>query len=453
MATIRRVTIHRLRNVKPGCTFELHSGLNVLLGQNGTGKTTLLQWMADFLSGNVEPWAREPYKVAVEIEGIVKQESARIEMTIENEISELTSDQQAWRKLASMAVLSQQPAHASLLTIKLIAEVGDEHYEISHRPQHLTFKVNGQMVGKMDEVPFIPGPLAMTMGFIFGAAMTLLEKASSQGEPAHQAALRGRNDNFSSIVGEFASIYWPLDRFDESLKFFDRLIEGREAQARLVISPSELDDSFSQLIPDGLIELASEKMHEAADDVQMLTFTADEVKGFLATSVRLFQYRAAALHLALLEKDMSGDEATLTYGNLRFTFHRHDGSIIGHDALSYGQKRMLSFLYYLALNPRLIIVDELVNGLHHAWIEACIEEIGDRQGLLTSQNPLLLDYLTFDSADEVRQRFILCRSERENGREQLIWRNPTQEEAESFFRAYQAGIQHVGEILVDKGLW
>jgi hypothetical protein len=194
---------------------------------------------------------------------------------------------------------------------------------------------------------------------------------------------------------------------------------------------------------------------ESTSTLQTLSFTSQDVQGFLAAAVRLFGYRSAAVHMALLEKDAGGQDGHSIYGNLRFTFERHDGSIFGHDKLSYGQKRMLSFLYYLALYPRLIIVDELVNGLHHAWIEACIEEIGDRQGILTSQNPLLLDYLTFESADDVRRRFILCRSERdsETGRDQLIWRNPTLEEAESFYSAYQAGIQHVGEILVDKGFW
>lgn len=56
MAAIRRVKFHQLRNVKPGSTFEMHPGLNLLLGRNGTGKTTLLQWMADFLSGNMDAW-------------------------------------------------------------------------------------------------------------------------------------------------------------------------------------------------------------------------------------------------------------------------------------------------------------------------------------------------------------------------------------------------------------
>ena len=29
--------------------------------------------------------------------------------------------------------------------------------------------------------------------------------------------------------------------------------------------------------------------------------------------------------------------------------------------------------------PTLVIADELVNGLHHQWIEACMQQLGERQ--------------------------------------------------------------------------
>jgi hypothetical protein len=49
-----------------------------------------------------------------------------------------------------------------------------------------------------------------------------------------------------------------------------------------------------------------------------------------------------------------------------------------------------------------------VNGLHHRRIATSIEAIGQRQAFLTSQNPLLLDYIPIASADEVRRSFVLC---------------------------------------------
>ncbi|HWN71017.1 MAG TPA: AAA family ATPase, partial [Haliangium sp.] len=285
-------------------------------------------------------------------------------------------------------------------------------------------------------------------GTLWKAFMALDTRAENK-NVANDAVRNQARVHLRLLMEEALASYPPqISRFDESLGFFQRIVAGPESEPRAVFYDSH-PLTMQRLIPDEIFPLIESKFHEAESDISTLVLSSEVAQGFLATAVQLFQYRSAAVHLDLLEKDAQSSK----YGNLRFTFHRHDGSIIGHDALSYGQKRMLSFLYYLALYPRFIIVDELVNGLHHAWIEACIEEIGDRQGILTSQNPLLLDHMSFESADEVRLRFILCRSERKDGRDQLIWRNPTEEEAESFFRAYRAGIQHIGEILVDKGLW
>jgi hypothetical protein len=91
--------------------------------------------------------------------------------------------------------------------------------------------------------------------------------------------------------------------------------------------------------------------------------------------------------------------------------------------------------------------------MHHEWIDACLEELGDRQAFLTSQNPLLLDYLSFESAEEVRSSFVLCRTELQGDHEQMVWENMTAEDSEGFFNAYQVAIQHVSELLRTRGLW
>lgn len=139
-----------------------------------------------------------------------------------------------------------------------------------------------------------------------------------------------------------------------------------------------------------------------------------------------------------------------------FTFHftLEEGNVIHHDLLSFGQKRLFSFFYHLCCNEHFVIADELVNGLHHRWIEACMEAIGDRQAFLTSQNPLLFDYIPdFTSAEQVQSRFITCKTEVVDGAEQLVWQNLSQADAEMFFDAYCAEIEPVGEILITRGLW
>jgi hypothetical protein len=112
---------------------------------------------------------------------------------------------------------------------------------------------------------------------------------------------------------------------------------------------------------------------------------------------------------------------------------------------------MLCFLYYAAINKHIIVADELVNGLHHEWIDACVKEIGDRQAFLTTQSSLLLDQLVFNSPEEVSATFILCELDEKDGT--FIWRNMPMDLAHLFYNAYQVGFEHVSEILRVRGLW
>lgn len=79
--------------------------------------------------------------------------------------------------------------------------------------------------------------------------------------------------------------------------------------------------------------------------------------------------------------------------------------------------------------------------------------IGERQAFLTSQNPLLFEYVRFESIEQVQSAFITCKTEIIDGAEQLVWQNMPREDAISFFRGYEADIESVGDILINRGLW
>ncbi len=109
------------------------------------------------------------------------------------------------------------------------------------------------------------------------------------------------------------------------------------------------------------------------------------------------------------------------------------------------------FLYYLACNKHIGIADELVNGMHHEWIDYCLgDACAGRQMFYTSQNPLLLDFLTFESVAEVSERLITCNWNETDG---FVWENLGPRVGEEFYRLYKAGIQHVSDILRTKGWW
>jgi AAA domain, putative AbiEii toxin, Type IV TA system len=143
------------------------------------------------------------------------------------------------------------------------------------------------------------------------------------------------------------------------------------------------------------------------------------------------------------------DVRRLTFHNQNFSIQRGK-SVTYFEQFSYGQKRLLGILQYLAVNQEIVVADEITNGLHHEWIDFIVKKLEGRQCFLTSQNPVLLDFLTFTSAAETQNRLIRC----EHGLNgTLIWRNLTDEEANDFYTSYETGMQHVGEIMRKQGLW
>ena len=166
-------------------------------------------------------------------------------------------------------------------------------------------------------------------------------------------------------------------------------------------------------------------------------------------------FTSAALRPRLLTRSQEGEKVTTRYQGFDCIFQRADGSQISHELLSFGQKRLFSFLWYLAVREELpVVADELLNGLHHEWIEVCFDRLRDRQSFLATQHPLLLDHIPVESREAVRTTFIRCSLESgPDGRERMAWRNFDEDEAERFFVAYQTGIQQVSEVLRTEGLW
>jgi hypothetical protein len=158
----------------------------------------------------------------------------------------------------------------------------------------------------------------------------------------------------------------------------------------------------------------------------------------------------ARLHLQLIDADAldGGSVRAQKWGNLTVQLRRNR-SLKSDVLLSYGQRRLLSLLFWIYGARDLVLIDELTNGLHHDWIQGVLDAIGDRQAILATQSPLLLDFLEFDSADAVRRGLVFC-SEQDG---LMTWKNPTSEEADMVWRGVQAGIQHVSEVLRTRGLW
>jgi ABC-type branched-subunit amino acid transport system ATPase component len=422
---LTRLKVNRFRQVKPGTELAFDDGINVLLGRNGTGKTTLLELICALVSGDLRAYQREDFDLEFELlltgEVIVILARNEIDFIDGNDAQSI-----AW------------------------------HYQIRHSRrdgssyQIVATKGKTQLMDSehAQALPFPEAPL-FSPGFY---------------ESCIRLVLRSGATNFSSIRHQSIRLTRSLFRLDEGLDVFRALTEGRPLPrtgmplAATLFSgfpwrnPEEPVRMFLELaaiyFPSSLLERLLERGESAHSATEIsISSTQWQLLEILRT---LINVKSLQVTLQLVErKELKDGAFSSTFGKPVFRATTHRGTTFTHDQLSYGEKRLLAFMYHAAANPEILVADELVNGLHYEWIQACLDAI-QGQAFLTSQNPLLLDHLPFSSGKEVQRRFVLCdRDEQGN----WIWRNMDQDAADAFYRAYEVGIQHVSEILETKGLW
>lgn len=432
MLKLKRLRIDKFRNVTPGTEIRFSDGANVLLGQNGTGKTTLLELISMVVRSNFESVAKEELAVEYDIENA---DAGSMTIVVRNERVQdrnpLGIDQANSRHarstvdgLRTTAEIRLEIAPGQQLVVRYAPEagvqVGDEP------PQRLPWNDTGSMGMR---------PMSLLL------------------------FLRGRIEKSPWDSWFFSGPRtWGAYRFDESLDLFFTITDSEDIPGTLVIYGERdvgvdmgVSPAASPLLPREVFQqlcLMYERMKsDYAVSYRELDFLSqiNAVMGFMATELKV----------DVLERHPADQDALewVKMGNIVFRFWWESGEFITHHRLSYGQKRLLTFYYYLACNPDFVIADELVNGLHHRWITAAVEAIGERQAFLTSQNPLLLDYVPITSPEQVRTSFVLCRSEPRDGRPGWIWENMTEADAAELFAAYEVGIEHVSEILQSRGLW
>jgi energy-coupling factor transporter ATP-binding protein EcfA2 len=432
MVKLKRLKIEKYRNVKPGTELHFRDSLNVMLGRNGTGKTTLLGLVTHVLSGNFESIWRESFELEYQLQIPEALLTIRLQNNLSAEMPDAVRESDAGM-YEDARMLSSGGASAEILV-----DVAESKYRL---------RLSGSKVFLKEASAADEEELDNPFGIHGWVSFSMLATLCSQTE---------RVEGIGAVVRALKSASGGdiplLRRFDESLGYLDSVVQASDFFTAVRMSSNRGYRVLARARPKVVTRRLSTALRDDPDVDEVKIRDDEEGADFLARLVRLLECKSAEMRIQRTERQTQPFDS-VKFSGIRFDFVRHDDSVINHSLLSYGQKRLLAFYYYLASNPDCVVADELVNGMHHEWIGACLEDLGERQAFLTSQNPLLLDYLYFESAEEVRSSFVLCRTEIHEGREQLVWENMSLDEAEGFFSAYQVAIHHVGELLRLRGLW
>jgi hypothetical protein len=443
--SLESLTIKRFRNLVPGTMLRFNSGKNIILGENASGKTTLLNLISMVLRSNFSEIEDEDFDLGYRLsfEGgslSAMIASARTDAPVAQQLE--TSPDEG---------IPAQRQHRDQPQVKY-----SFHFDLG------------------DETCLIEGDRA-------SATATFSDKPAI---PIAPVSLGGRYGHgpFIALYGIMAEKkektriikVWDVNsfRFDESLDAFRAMtgsssrlpgapctppaanltLQSGPAPAKGVGQPRRIEVEYmGREVLGGFLaalSMSPEKPPIVVDGSKL---------HFLVEAARLLSFKESSWmpEFSVSKKLDNGGEET-HYDRFNFRFKRSDGSVIGQDLLSYGQKRLLAFLYYLDANVTgPVVADEIVNGFHHGWITECLELISrrDRQAFLSSQNPLLFDFLTFSTPEEVRSTFVLCRVKTVGDRVQMQWNQMEPDEASEFFAEYEVGIEHVGAILNRRGLW
>jgi energy-coupling factor transporter ATP-binding protein EcfA2 len=443
---LKWLKIHQLRGVAAGTTLTFSDGFNVLLGQNGSGKTTLLKVLSCVARDDYSDMPDSSFNIEYEVEtdsGSVTAAMTRAELASPlGEFTNLTSG-------ITRDFFDGNAGGRNAMPVNFKLEIRSNK---SPKPIHVS---NKGKTGTDVEVLTAEGEqLLFENGYSPLRPQPLLDFSLSIKSTVHEGALA----QFAEIAED--AFGWAEQRWDESLEFFEKkfksevvkiaFTQGRFRRMHMDMYLSGLREAIYGVMT-GHAEAVRSELIEPGEP-EYLNVAGDRLAALVALEEMLGAKRIV-WKADRLEKSIRGDIAEVTYGNIRLEWEKQDGTIITHKHMSYGQKRLTAFLLYMSNNPQIVIADELVNGLHHTWIKECLAKIAGRQSFLTSQNPLLLDYLTLESPEQVRRSFIHCRLESKEGHELMVWENMSPEMAQSVYEASEVGIMQVNEILQRHGLW
>ncbi|MBZ4418433.1 AAA family ATPase [Myxococcus sp. RHSTA-1-4] len=425
---LTRLVVHHYRNVTPGTELVFSPARNLVLGENGTGRTTLLELLATVVGSDFSGLIHEAFALEYEL----SFPGMKLHVYVRNEQPSATPEPEAPPRKGAELLPLRTPSAEGLglhprLEVDLRLMSPAVHLGMRADNEGLDCKVDGEPVWSR----------AMQWSLLDRSVWTLLFMTA-------QYIDRDLKERLKDLLRR--TFLLAPQRFDEALGMFERIGHIRYAM--------EVRDG--EVFPLGLMALPTwmpgwlreQVEREAPPDVLELRHDALE-RSFLARFVALAGFAAGTFRVEVQEKRSFENGGRVGFGGFGFHFRRLDGRGLSHAELGFGQKRLLSFLYYLDVNEDFAILDELANGLHPRWVEASMRELGTRQVFLASQNPLPFEHTRYASAEELRASLLLCGA----GPERIDWANPSREAAGRLFDAYRLGARPLAALLREQGLW
>jgi hypothetical protein len=367
--------IHHYRGARGGAELAFSPSLNLVLGDNGSGRTMLLELISTVLGSDFSGLQREEFS----LEYGLSLAGVEIQATVRNTKRVAALALPAPAPSALLSPGSPEPA-AELepyVELALQLEAPATRLVLRADAQGVSWEVEGRPAYSQ----------SMQQWSLLDRSLWVLLHMTA---PYLEREVRER---LKPLLRR--TFLLSPSRFDESLGTYEQIGHIRYA---MELRGKEVFPFGLMALPTWLPGRLRERV-EQERQARAIDIRHDEVeRGFLERFVSLAGLGSGRLRVEVLEEQALVGGRRVELGRFGFHFTRADGSALEQAHLSYGHKRLLSFLYYLDVNEDFVIADELACGLQPRWVEACVREVGTRQVFLTSHNPLLYAYVPADAA-------------------------------------------------------
>jgi energy-coupling factor transporter ATP-binding protein EcfA2 len=425
---LMKLKIHGYRDVVPGTELVFSPSATLVLGENGTGRTTLLELLALVLCSDFSGLLHEAFSVeyTLDFPGMALHIAVRNEKP-----SSATRPGPSGSALLPLRPPEPAPDFESFMEVTLQLDAPASRMVLRANGEGVSWEVDGQPAWSQ----------SMRWSLLDRTVWIVLFMTAQYLEPRVKERLK-------ELLRR--TFLLAPTRFDESLGTFTQI---GKSQYGMEMRGDEVFPLGLMGLPTWMPGLLRERVERGAL-AEFIDIHPEQVpRSFLTKFITLAGFSTGRFRVELLDKRSYEGGGRLEFGRFGFSFTRSDGRVLTQEQLGHGQRRLLSFLYYLDVNEDFVIADELANGLHPRWLEACLRELEDRQCFLTSQNPLLFEHIPLDSPEDARASHIYCGVRLHEGREQWVWSNPPAELATRLVRASREGAPSRGALLKAHGLW
>lgn len=415
---LKRLKIHRYEEFVDVPWIEFSPHENLVLGINGAGKTRLLQLIRAVVSFNYEALLFQ-------------------EFDVEFELTYLTS--------LDPAVIVD--AHGRVRSDT--SPVNDMSELRTHRPQHPLVSRLELKTGERD---------AVLTSDRTGTTLTYDGKADSVMAPPPAGYVIPWSHLFETEDPSLIAMWPGFDHFyvGEDARDFQSL----STAVRYLLGPKTLalPEDFGNLSYGWVTTLietltahrdrAREGLQFTATDVSPAARGRHNVRGLPPIGPLLAALDAESINLrpkvvqAAKSLDCRGFEVRVKFSS---------GAEYSDDGLTFGQRRIIVMALMLLSNASYpALIDEIDNGLHPRFVEAALKLLSQRQSFLTSHNKLVIDYINYDSAEDIRRKIHICRRDA-SGRQTVD--TLSEAVAQEVYEKISVGIMHPSDVLRVEGLW